>query len=243
MRHRFSLLLALTLLTACSTTQPTIRETKTKPYNPQVDRKYEFTSTDDDVAVIDTKFGIMVMEFDSAAAPRHVQNFKNLAGQGFYNGLLFHRTVPGFIIQAGDPKTREDDRRGEWGTGNPGYTIPAEVQLPNVRGAVGAARLGDNVNPARESNGSQFYIVIQDAPSLDGTYSVFGHISEGMEVSDAISGQQKDSSDTPLTDIPMKVTVIPRSKLSEYKKNKNAPPVDASSVPAPVEPGPSKKRN
>lgn len=84
----------LLLLSACSTTPPVVRETPTKPYNPQVDRKYTFASTGDEIAVIETKFGIMVMEFDTTSAPQHVQNFKNLAGQGFYNGTLFHRVCP-----------------------------------------------------------------------------------------------------------------------------------------------------
>ncbi|MDL5050556.1 peptidylprolyl isomerase [Oscillatoria amoena NRMC-F 0135] len=212
----------LLLLSACSTTPPVVRETPTKPYNPQVDRKYTFASTGDEIAVIETKFGIMVMEFDTTSAPQHVQNFKNLAGQGFYNGTLFHRVVPGFIIQGGDPKSREDKRRTEWGTGNPGYTVPSEIQLPNVRGAVAAARLGDNVNPGRESNGSQFYIVIQDAPSLDNAYTVFGQIVEGMDVADAISGQAKDKADIPLNDIPMTVTIMPRSQLDDYKRKLTA---------------------
>lgn len=221
MTYRLAGFISLFLLAACSTTPPVVRETPTKPYNPQVDRKYEFTGTDEDIAVIETKFGTMVMEFDTTAAPQHVQNFKNLAGQGFYNGTLFHRVVPGFIIQGGDPKSREDGRREEWGTGNPGYTVPSEIRLPNVRGAVGGARLGDNVNPGRESNGSQFYIVLQDAPSLDNGYTVFAQIVEGMDIADAISGQTKDKADIPLKDIPMKVTIMPRSQLAEYKKKTN----------------------
>lgn len=218
-----TLLACLILVAGCSTTPPAVRETKTKPFNPQVDRKYQFTASEDDVALIQTKFGAMIIEFDSTAAPQHVQNFKNLAGQGFYNGLAFHRIVPGFIIQGGDPKSREEDRRSEWGTGNPGYTIPAEVRLPHVRGAVAAARLGNNVNPALESNGSQFYIVIQDAPSLDNQYTVFGQVIEGMEVADAISGQTKDASDNPLNRVDMTVSIIPRSKIAEYTKKKAAP--------------------
>ncbi|MDX2227856.1 MAG: peptidylprolyl isomerase [Verrucomicrobiae bacterium] len=202
-------LLAL-LVGACTTTQPSISESATEDFNPNVDRNYVFQSTEDVVAVVTTQFGEFVIAFDSTAAPQTVQNFKNLAGQGFYNGTLFHRVIPNFVIQGGDPKSKYPDLRPEYGTGNPGYTIPSEIRLKNVRGSVAMARLGNDVNPGKESNGSQFYISLADNPTLDNEYTVFGQVIKGMEVVDAISGQLKDKNDVPETRIAMKVALVPR---------------------------------
>ncbi len=112
-------------------------------------------------------------------APEGVNNFVTLAKNGFYDGLTFHRVEPGFVIQGGDPK-------GD-GTGGPGYTIPAEIQHLHSRGALAWARTGDQVNPERRSSGSQFYITLADVPSLDGQYSVFGQVVEGLDVVDKIA--------------------------------------------------------
>jgi peptidyl-prolyl cis-trans isomerase B (cyclophilin B) len=131
-------------------------------------------------AILDTDRGTIVIEFYPAAAPKTVENFETLTKKGFYNGLTFHRVVPGFVVQGGDPK-------GD-GSGGPGYDVPAEISPAekHLRGSVATARLGDAVNPDRKSSGSQFYICLAAQPSLDGQYTVFGGVVEGMDVVDKI---------------------------------------------------------
>lgn len=132
-------------------------------------------STEDmPVARIVTEKGDIIVQLRPDAAPRHVENFIELSQSGFYDGLTFHRVEPGFVIQGGDPS-------GD-GTGGPGYTIPAEIELPHTEGALAAARRSDEVNPERESSGSQFYITLAPQPSLDGQYTVYGYVTEGMDV-------------------------------------------------------------
>jgi peptidyl-prolyl cis-trans isomerase B (cyclophilin B) len=103
-----------------------------------------------------------------------VNNFVFLANQGFFDGLTFHRVEPGFVIQGGDPQGN--------GRGGPGYTVPGEFKLKHVEGAIAMARLGDQVNPKRDSSGSQFYITLAPTPNLDGAYSAFGQVTKGMDV-------------------------------------------------------------
>ena len=130
-------------------------------------------------------FGVMKLELDPVAAPKTVANFVKLANEGFYNGLTFHRIAKDFVIQGGDPK-------GD-GTGGPGYTIPAEIKLLHKKGAIAMARLGDQVNPNRESSGSQFYIALNDLTQLDGQYTVFGYVVSGMDVAEKIGQVPIDS--------------------------------------------------
>ena len=131
-------------------------------------------------AILDTDRGVIVIEFYPAVAPKTVENFETLTKKGFYNGLTFHRVVPGFVVQGGDPK-------GD-GSGGPGYDLPAEISPAekHLRGSVATARLGDSVNPDRKSSGSQFYICLEPQPGLDGQYTVFGGVIEGMAVVDKI---------------------------------------------------------
>ena len=131
-------------------------------------------------AILDTDRGTIVVEFYPAVAPKTVENFETLTKKGFYNGLTFHRVVPGFVVQGGDPK-------GD-GSGGPGYDLPAEISPAekHLRGSVATARLGDAVNPDRKSSGSQFYICLAPQPGLDGQYTVFGGVVEGMNVVDKI---------------------------------------------------------
>jgi len=126
------------------------------------------------VATISTAKGDIVVQLDAGAAPQTVNNFVFLARQGFYDGLTFHRVEPDFVIQGGDPAGS--------GAGGPGYTVPAEIQLPHVEGAIAMARRGDEANPTRASSGSQFYITLAPTSFLDGAYTVFGHVTEGMDV-------------------------------------------------------------
>lgn len=130
-------------------------------------------------ATISTTKGDIVVQLDAGAAPLTVNNFSFLAEQGFYDGLTFHRVEPGFVIQGGDPLGT--------GTGGPGYTVPAEIELTHVEGAIAMARQGDDVNPARASSGSQFYITLAPTPQLDGSYTVFGQVIAGLDVVKSIA--------------------------------------------------------
>ena len=134
-------------------------------------------------AIIDTDHGKIVIELYPAAAPKTVANFEKLAKAGFYNGLTFHRVVPDFVIQGGDPDGT--------GAGGPGYTIPAEIGEKHLRGSVATARTGDQVNPKRESSGSQFYICLEPQPNLDGQYTVFGGVISGMDAVDQVKKDDK----------------------------------------------------
>lgn len=147
--------------------------------------------------VLETSKGVIVIELNDSAAPQHSANFRKLANDGFYDSTTFHRVIPGFMIQGGDPNSKDDDRSND-GMGGPGYKIPAEIGLPHVRGVIAAARQGDPVNPQRMSNGSQFYITVADAHFLDGQYSVFGKVAEGMDVVDKIVAVPRDARDNPL---------------------------------------------
>jgi cyclophilin family peptidyl-prolyl cis-trans isomerase len=126
------------------------------------------------VATITTSKGEIVVALDAKSAPQTVNNFVHLSNQGFYDSLTFHRVEPGFVIQGGDPLGT--------GTGGPGYTVPAEIKLPHVEGAIAMARLSDQVNPKRESSGSQFYITLAATPFLDGQYTAFGKVTKGLDV-------------------------------------------------------------
>jgi len=137
-------------------------------------------------AVLETSQGVIVIALRADAAPRTVANFEALVAAGFFDGTYFHRVVPGFVIQGGDPHTRNQDPSDD-GRGGPATTVPAEIGLPHLRGAV-AARFDDRVNPERASHGSQFFIDLAPQPSLDRAgYTVFGEVVEGMEVIDRIA--------------------------------------------------------
>jgi peptidyl-prolyl cis-trans isomerase B (cyclophilin B) len=149
-----------------------------------------------EVAVIKTSAGEMVVEFWSDVAPRTVENFKKLAKQGFYDGTAFHRIIKGFMIQGGDPKTKDASKEDEYGTGDPGYKIDAEFSdRKHTKGVLSMARNGDprerfGAMPAPQfanSAGSQFFIVHGDAPHLDNRYTAFGKVIKGLEVLDAIA--------------------------------------------------------
>lgn len=157
------------------------------------------------MVTLTTPHGDIVIELNPEAAPKTVANFKKLVAEGFYNGTTFHRVIPGFMIQGGDPNSKGEDRASH-GTGGPGYTIPAEIGLKHTRGAVSCARLGDEVNPQKASSGSQFFICVADTPFLDGQYTVFGKVVSGMEVADKIVSQPRDRRDNPHERIEMTAT-------------------------------------
>ncbi len=158
------------------------------------------------IAVVQTSFGNMYIWLNRQT-PKHRDNFLKLAKEGFFDGSTFHRVVPGFVIQGGDPNSKDTIATND-GSGGPGYTIPAEFvdSLKHVYGAVGAAR--DN-NPQKASNGSQYYIVVDPngEPGLNTQYTVFGRVFSGMDVAVNISKQSRDARDRPRTNIPMQLKV------------------------------------
>jgi peptidyl-prolyl cis-trans isomerase B (cyclophilin B) len=154
-------------------------------------------------AVLETKFGEITLKFFPEIAPKHVNSFIELASSGFYDGTTFHRVVPGFVIQGGDPNSKSEDR-SQHGTGGPGYTLEAEFSNnPHKRGTLSMARAADP-----NSAGSQFFICVADAAFLDGQYTVFGEVSEGMDVVDEIVAQPRDSRDNPTERVEMKVKIV-----------------------------------
>jgi len=161
--------------------------------------------------VIHTDFGDMKGILYNET-PKHRDNFVKLAKSGFYDGLLFHRVINGFMIQGGDPQSKNAKAGQQLGGGDPGYTIPAEFNaaLKHKRGALAAARTPDQMNPAKASSGSQFYIVQPEKGThfLDMNYTVYGEVTEGFDVIDKISLAQKDQSDRPLKDIKMTVKIV-----------------------------------
>jgi cyclophilin family peptidyl-prolyl cis-trans isomerase len=142
---------------------------------------------------IQTKFGDIALEFFPDAAPKTVENFKKLAGSGFYDGLIFHRIVPGFVIQGGDPNTKSISNKGRWGTGGPGWTVKAEFN--KNKHSMGAMSMARSQDP--NSAGSQFFIVLKDSNFLDGQYTVFGKVTSGMDIVDKIAALKTDSADAP----------------------------------------------
>ncbi len=143
-------------------------------------------------AIIKTSFGNIKFNLMSDIAPETVRNFSQLAKSGFYNGTLFHRIIPGFMIQGGDPNTKNPDK-STWGQGGPGYNLKAEFNSrSHLRGIVSMARANDP-----DSAGSQFFIVTSDSTFLDGQYTVFGEVVEGMEVADKIVNLPRDGNDCP----------------------------------------------
>jgi len=166
-----------------------------------------------EVVIIETDFGNIVLELEEQAAPKHSENFRKLVKEGFYDSTTFHRVIPGFIVQGGDPFSKDTNPQND-GRGGPGYTVPAEFGLPHVRGAVGAARQGDAVNPERASNGSQFYICLEAKPHLDRMgYTIFAKIVEGMDVVREIAAQPVNG------DRPLKPVLMNRVYLV-YRKQK-----------------------
>lgn len=151
-----------------------------------------------------TSMGVIKIKL-YADTPKHRENFAKLALEKYYDGILFHRVINGFMIQAGDPLSKDPANKTRFGTGGPDYTVPAEFvpEHTHKKGALAAARRGDAVNPYKESSGSQFYLV-QDADNcaqLDGQYTVFGETIEGLDVIDKIASVQTDGRDCPLQDV------------------------------------------
>lgn len=152
----------------------------------------------------------VVLGLYDSVAPQTVENFKELCRKKFYNGMRFHRVFPNTLVQTGDPRSRwgEADKSG---TGGPGYTVPPEIKLNNLRGTLAMARLPDKINPSKLSNGSQFFVNLTALPKLDGQYTVFGEVLEGLDVLDYISNLPTDTNDFPIAKVVIKsITIQPR---------------------------------
>jgi peptidyl-prolyl cis-trans isomerase B (cyclophilin B) len=156
-------------------------------------------------AIIETKFGEIEIEFLNDKAPGHVKNFIDLAKKGFYDGTTFHRVIPGFMIQGGDPNTKDPQgSRSRHGTGGPGYQIKAEFNdTPHKRGVLSMAR-----SQSPDSAGSQFFICVKDSNFLDNQYTAFGRVTRGIEVADQIVNSPRDRADNPNERVDMKVRVV-----------------------------------
>ena len=185
-------------------------------------------SKDQKVAVISTKFGDMVVEFFPDVAPMHVENFQILAEEGYYNGTTFHRVIPGFMIQGGDPNSKDLDRMNDGTGGRAGkffgigrendpesWTVPAEFNdTPHQRGTLSMAR-SQNI----DSGSSQFFICHDNAPFLDGQYTVFGQLISGIEVVDQIVNSERDPRDNPIDRVEMTVSLVDKSEAIKNENN------------------------
>lgn len=188
----------LAALTLCATAAPKEEATANldKPVN--------------EVAIIKTTEGEMVLEFWPEVAPNHVDNFKKLAKKGFYDGTCFHRVIKGFMIQGGDPNTKDDSRQSEWGTGGPGYRINQEFNdRKHVRGVLSMARSQDP-----NSAGSQFFICHGDPTFLDRQYTAFGRLIKGDEVLEAIATTPTGPQDRPIKRMGViSITIAPADSI------------------------------
>lgn len=158
-----------------------------------------------------TSHGTMRIKLYSKT-PKHRENFQKLVADHYYDGIRFHRVIEGFIIQAGDPYSRDTSMINMWGQGGPDYTVPAEFvnEYWHKKGALAAARKGDMANPKKASSGSQFYIVHDEnnCLHLDGQYTIFGEVVEGLDIIDRIAAVPVDNMDRPFEDV-MIITVKP----------------------------------
>lgn len=166
-----------------------------------------------DVVVMEIKVGkdrdlrrVVIGLYDDTA-PLHAENFKELARKRYYKGMQFHRAFPGALVQTGDPYSRRGPN-ARTGTGGPGWTVPAEIRLPHAKGSVAMSRLDTNINPARVSNGSQFYVTLKPMPALNGQYTVFGRVLEGLEHLEEISRLNTDRNNFPLEKVVIKRIVV-----------------------------------
>jgi peptidyl-prolyl cis-trans isomerase B (cyclophilin B) len=186
-----SLLFSLSLVAAEETKKEAPKPDEPKKEEAKPDAKPADTK---EVAVVKTSEGTMVLEFYPDVAPNHVENFKKLAKKGFYDGTCFHRVIKGFMIQGGDPNTKDESKKATWGQGGPGYTIKAEFNSKkHERGILSMAR-----TPDPNSAGSQFFICHGSPSSLDGQYTVFGKLIKGDDVLEKIATTPTEAADRPV---------------------------------------------
>jgi cyclophilin family peptidyl-prolyl cis-trans isomerase len=194
---KFSLSVAVLVLIVFGASVSSGELKAAKKFTPQEIKKMSQTT-----AVIETTLGAVTLKFFPEVAPGHVSNFIELAKKGFYDGTTFHRVIPGFMIQGGDPNSKNPDKKTH-GTGGPGYTIKAEFSdKPHKRGTLSMARA-----QSPDSAGSQFFICVKDSSFLDRQYTVFGEVVSGMDVVDKIVSQPRDRNDNPNDRVEMKVKI------------------------------------
>ena len=173
-----------------------------------------FQSEDSELAIVQTPHGTIAIKFFPDVAPKHVESFKKLTKAGFYNGTTFHRVIPGFMIQGGDPLSKDPTKREQHGRGGPGYSIQAEFSdRKHTRGIVSAARSSDP-----NSAGSQFFIMLAPAPHLDGQYSIFGEVVSGMDVVDKIIAEERDKADNPLKPMTINISIADSKDPKVHKE-------------------------
>jgi len=159
------------------------------------------------IGVIQTNMGDIKIKFYPDTAPKHVENFIKLAKSGFYDDTTFHRVIPDFVIQGGDPNSKDNDRSND-GSGGPEYTIQAEFNdKPHLRGTLSMARGED-----ADSAGSQFFICLKELPDLDHNYTVFGEVISGMDIADKIAQVKTDENDNPIKPVIIKKIIIEEDK-------------------------------
>jgi len=186
--------LAMGLATAPAQDSKDAKKEQSKKDEQKPETKSEPKPAEKEVAVIKTSEGEIVLEFWPEVAPGHVENFKKLAKKGFYDGTCFHRVIKGFMIQGGDPNTKDESKKPTWGQGGPGYTIKAEFNdKPHVRGVLSMARTSDP-----NSAGSQFFICHGDPRQLDHQYTVFGKLIKGDDVLEKIATTPTEGPDRPV---------------------------------------------
>lgn len=207
-----NLLFNSVLALLCSSALALAAETNV-PTAPKSDAKKDETkpAATKEVAVIKTSEGEMVLEFWPDVAPNHVENFKKLAKQGFYDGTAFHRVIKGFMIQGGDPNTKDEGKKDTWGGGGPGYMIKAELNNKNhTRGVLSMARQPNGYDTA----GSQFFICHADAPHLNGQYTAFGKLIKGEDVLDKIATTSTEGPNRPVKRVNIdSIKIVPADSI------------------------------
>lgn len=194
---------AVALLASCSCGRGT-KEASDAELNDSTKTAMEMKRLEEPVFDIVTTHGTMRVKLYNKT-PKHRDNFAKLVGEKYYDGVRFHRVIEGFMIQTGDPFSRDTSKIDAWGTGGPDYTVPAEFvnEYWHKKGALAAARKGDLANPTKASSGSQFYIVHDENACLhlDGQYSIFGEVIEGLDIIDKIASVATDRYDRPYEDV------------------------------------------
>ena len=194
---------AVALLASCSCGRGT-KEVSDAELNDSTKTAMEMKRLEEPVFDIVTTHGTMRVKLYNKT-PKHRDNFAKLVSEKYYDGVRFHRVIEGFMIQTGDPFSRDTSKINAWGTGGPDYTVPAEFvnEYWHKKGAIAAARKGDLANPTKASSGSQFYIVHDENACLhlDGQYSIFGEVIEGLDIIDKIATVATDRYDRPYEDV------------------------------------------
>lgn len=229
MKKYLYVMLVLAVVAGCKNRKkeaqaPAIEEISVEPTDTVAAKKAAETLPAEPVFDIVTNLGTIRVKLYKDT-PKHRDNFEKLALSGYYDSLLFHRVINGFMIQGGDPFTRDTSKVEQWGEGGPSYTLPAEMRDADgqplhrhKKGALAAARRGDLANPFKESSGSQFYIVQNpdNCIHLDGEYTVFGETVAGLNVIDKIAAVVTDRRDRPVADVRI-LSIRPNQELNEIE--------------------------